>query len=673
MYKSIIHATKDFNKCNYNMNYFTSKKTNAGSYSEYIDNVIKTVDASSAKNLKDNRMYLEDLNNLKNKASIYVNTINTANRFLNIKKTMMIKDKFNLYQKYYEDGIKLSKYLQLQIPAIVSHAEYITYLKNQFSAFQISETTKNNNTVVKINEDAIDNFKTYVNNTYTNLNNMLDIIYNFHITCKPYIKTYGICSGFYDNYLNTIATTFMQAVNIIQQYDIIQIENNPDTKNNVNNIVHDNELFLITTNEQTAFKVTQDALDQLSTKDTKTLTIDEQITKKLSNFINSLKSDRTSLTNKTILVLNEILSSNCDFVLTSSYSKFNDYTLNINIEYAIERNDIHNFECKNFLYTLFNNLKKIRDDVKKIKDSPYTGDLYKSLYTVFSDIYHRRSRYVINVTDYAQNIYIRLPYLINYCDLISLCNEISASNKHSFGDNLYEIFSNLSKINITPKQGEQQKSDNIYDTMLTSIISNYILNFNMIAFHEKSSDVLKPDDINAVSLSTILYNVTSSNVYVDDVDMCSMTKKPTDISKGSGKTMLSLVICYAVFIVAIAFNVVMFIFKEKIKAKFNDPTKTKIINNIFYWINLGCIIAAGVSSFLRITDVYSTSFFTRLGVIVTVNVITMIFCSFSLYFIDPNTFWNTTAKTAKTEETKNTENNNSNANDNANANQQSSN
>ena len=92
--------------------------------------------------------------------------------------------------------------------------------------------------------------------------------------------------------------------------------------------------------------------------------------------------------------------------------------------------------------------------------------------------------------------------------------------------------------------------------------------------------------------------------------------------------------------------------------------------NVFYWVNLSCIIAAGLSSFLRITDVYSTSFFKRIGVIVTVNVITMIFCSFSLYFIDPNTFWNTTAKT---KETKNTENNNSNANDNANANQQSSN
>lgn len=195
----------------------------------------------------------------------------------------------------------------------------------------------------------------------------------------------------------------------------------------------------------------------------------------------------------------------------------------------------------------------------------------------------------------------------------------------------------------------------------------------MIAFHKNSNTVLTPEVMNKVNLSNILYNITTNNFYLEDIDRCSMTKKPTDISKGSGKTMLSLVICYAVFIVAIAFNVVMFIFKEKIKAKFNNPTTTKIINNIFYWINLGCIIAAGVSSFLRITDIYSTSFFTRLGVIVTVNVITMIFCSFSLYFIDPNTFWNTTAKTAKTEETKNTENNNSNANSNTNANQQSSN
>lgn len=655
------------------MNYSTTNQTNVSSYNEYLTSVITAVNANSTLQLANNKTYLDSLNTLRDKASIYVNSVNTANRSLNVEKKIMTENKSKLFAEYQGDATKFSQYLTFRLPDITSHANYITNLKTSFDDFQTSSTSIGSQTITKVNNTAVKNFKKHVENTYTNLNTMLDIIYNFHRACKPYIKKYGICSAFYDNYLIAINTNFIQAVNIIQQYNIIRIDHTSNVANNTSERIYDHTLFLTTVEEQMSFLVEQNRLNELPTiKDIKSLAPEQQITKILSDYINELKSKRSALTDKTINVLDEILSDNCDFALTASYSKFNDYTLNINIECAIERNDVHNFECKNFLYTLFNNLKKVRDNIKTTKNSPFTGDLTQSLNIAFSDIYQRRLKHTVKVTDYIQNIYVRLPYLINYCELITLCNEISKKNKNSFGDILYEIFSNLSKINVSSVEGEQIESDNAYDKLLTSIVTNYILNFNMIAFHKKSNTVLKPEDMNAVKLSTILYNITTNNVYVNDVDMCSLTKKPTDVSKGSGKTKLSMIICYTALIVAVVFNIVMFIFKEKIKAKFNDPTKTKIINNIFYWINLGCIVAAGLSSFLRITDVYSTSLLTRLGVIVTVNVITMIFCSFSLYFIDPNTFWNTTAKTG---ETKNTENNNSNANanSNTNANQQSSN
>lgn len=658
---------KDFNTCNYNMNYSTTNQTSVSSYNEFMTSVITAVNASSTLQLANNKTYLDSLNVLKDKASMYVNSVNTANRTLNVEKKIMTENKSKLYGEYQGDATKFSQYLTLRLPDITSHENYITALKTIFDDFQTSRTSIGSQTITTIDNTAVKNFKKYVETAYNNLNTMLDVIYNFHRACKPYIKKYGICSAFYDNYLNTMNTKFIQAVNIIQQYNIIRVDHTSDVASNTSERIYDHALFLTNVGEQTSFHIEQNRLNELPTiKDMKSLSLEQQITKVLSDYINGLKSKRSALTDKTINILDEILSDNCDFALTASYSKFNDYTLNINIECAIERNDVHNLECKNFLYILFNNLKKVRDDVKIVKNSPFKGDLAQSLIIAFSDIYQRRLKHTVKITNYGQNIYIRLPYLINYCELISLCNEISKKNKNSFGDILYEIFSDLSKINVSSSEGEKIESDAAYDKLLTSIVSNYILNFNMIAFHKKSNTVLKPEEMNAIRLSTILYNIATNNVYVNDVDICSMTKKPTDISKGSGKTKLSMIICYAALIVAIVFNIVMFIFKEKIKAKFDDSTKTKVINNIFYWVNLGCIIAAGLSSFLRITDVYSTSLFTRLGVIVTVNVVTMIFCSFSLYFIDPNTFWNTTVKT---EETKNTENTNANTN----ANQQSSN
>lgn len=630
------------------MNYSTTNQTSVSSYNEYITSVLTTVNANSSRQLNDNKTYLDSLNVLKDKASMYVNSVNTANRSLNVEKKIMTENKSKLFSEYQGDATKFSQYLKFRLPDITSHENYIANLRTFFDDFQTSRTSIGSQTITTINNTAVKNFKKHVEATYTNLNTMLDVIYNFHRACKPYIKKYGICSAFYDNYLTAINTNFIQAVNIIQQYNIIRVNHTSSVASNTSERIYDHELFLTNVGEQTSFLVDQNKLNALSTiKDISSMP-DQQVTKILSDYINGLKSKRSALTDKTINVLDEILSDNCDFALTSSYSKFNDYTLNINIECAIERNDVHNLECKNFLYILFNNLKKIRGDIKMIKSKPFNGDLAQSLIIAFSDIYQRRQKHTVKITNYGQNIYIRLPYLINYCELISLCNEISKKNKNSFGDILYEIFSDLSKINVSSVEGEKIESDSIYDNLLTSIVSNYILNFNMIAFHKKSNTVLKPEEMNAIRLSTILYNIATNNVYVNDVDICSMTKKPTDISKGSGKTKLSMIICYAALIVAIVFNIVMFIFKEKIKAKFDDLTKTKVINNIFYWVNLGCIIAAGLSSFLRITDVYSTSLFTRLGVIVTVNVVTMIFCSFSLYFIDPNTFWNTTATTTTT-------------------------
>lgn len=641
----------------------TIKHTNDSSYNEYLTNIMTTVDANIKNQLANNEAYSDSLNILKNKASMYVNSVNTSNRNLKTEKEIMTENKSKLLSEYNKEFLEFSK-ITFSSPDITSHVDYIKDLTTDFNKFQTSRTSIGHQTITKLNNKAMNDFKKRVENTYTNLNTMLADVYDYHRKCKPYIKTYGICSEFYDNYLKTMTTEFIKVVKTIQEYNIIRIDHTSNVASNTSERIYNHELFLTSVVDQTTFLVNQEKLNELSTiKDMKSLSIEQQITKGLSDYINSLKSRRSSLTDKTINVLDEILSDNCDFALTASYSKFNDYTLSISIEYAIERNDVHNLECKNFLYTLFNNLKKVRDDIKTTKTSPFTGDLSESLTVAFSDIQQRRQKYTIKIINYG-TIYVRLPYLINYCELISLCIKISKHTKSSFGDILNEIFNDLSKINVSSVEGEQVKSDNIYDKLLTSIITNYILDFNMIAFHKNSNTVLTPEVMNKVNLSNILYNITTNNFYLEDIDICSMTKKPTDISKGSGKTILSLVICYAVFIVAIVFNVVMFIFKEKIKAKFNNPTMTKIINNIFYWINLGCIIAAGVSSFLRITDVYSTSFFTRLGVIVTVNVITMIFCSFSLYFIDPNTFWNTTAKTG---ETKNTENNN------ANANQQSSN
>lgn len=648
------------------MNYSTTNQTSVSSYNEYMTSVLTTVNANSAQHLSGNKTYLDSLNVLKDKASMYVNSVNTANRSLNVEKKIMTENKSKLLNEYQGDATKFSQYLKFRLPDITSHENYITKLTTFFDNFQTTKTSIGSQTITTIDNTAVKNFKKHVEATYTNLNIMLDVIYNFHRACKPYIKKYGICSAFYDNYLTAINTNFIQAVNIIQQYNIIRVDHTSDVASNTSERIYDHELFLTNIGEQISFLVDQSRLNNLSTIKDMSSMHEQQITKILSDYINGLKSKRSALTNKTINILDEILSDNCDFALTASYSKFNDYTLNINIECAIERNDVHNLECKNFLYILFNNLKNVRDDIKIIKSKPFDGDLTQSLTIAFSDIYQRRLKHIIKITNSSQNIYVRLPYLINYCELISLCNEISKKNKNSFGDILYEIFSDLSKINVSSSEGEQIESDAVYDKLLASIISNYILNFNMIAFHKKSNTILRPEEMNAIKLSTILYNIATDNVYVNDVDICSMTKKPTDISKGSGKTKLSMIICYASLIVAIVFNIVMFIFKEKIKAKFDDPTKTKIINNIFYWINLGCIIAAGLSSFLRITDVYSTSLFTRLGVIVTVNVVTMIFCSFSLYFIDPNTFWNTTAKTG---ETKNTENTNANTN----TNQQSSN
>lgn len=655
------------------MNSSTIKHTNDSSYNEYLTNVITTVDANIKNQLANNEAYSDSLNILKNKASMYVNSVNTSNRNLKTEKEIMTENKTKLLSEYNKEVLEFSK-ITFSSPDITSHEDYIKKLTTEFEKFQISVTKIGKKTTTKLNNTAVNIFKKHVETTYTNLNTMLADVYDYHRKCKPYIKKYGICSTFYDNYLNTMTTEFIKVVKTIQEYNIIRIDPTSDGINKTSNRIYGHELFLTNTNEQSTFNIDQENINNLATiKDTKSVTVDLQIILLLNDYINSLKSRRSSLTDKTINVLDEILSDNCDFALTASYSKFNDYTLSISIEYAIERNDVHNYECKNFLYTLFNNLKKVRDNIKTTKTSPFTGDLSESLTVAFSDIQQRRQKYTIKIISYG-TIYVRLPYLINYCELISLCIKISKQTKSSFGDILNEIFNDLSKINVSSVEGEQIKSDAIYDKLLTSIITNYILDFNMIAFHKNSNTVLTPEVMNKVNLSNILYNITTNNFYLEDIDRCSMTKKPTDISKGSGKTMLSLVICYVVFIVAIAFNVVMFIFKEKIKAKFNNPTTTKIINNIFYWINLGCIIAAGVSSFLRITDVYSTSFFTRLGVIVTVNVITMIFCSFSLYFIDPNTFWNTTAKTG---ETKNTENNNSNtdanANDNADAKQQSSN
>ena len=656
------------------MKYSTTNETSVSSYNEYMTSILTNVNASSSLHLANNKTYLDSLNDLKDKASIYVNSVNTANRSLNIKKKIMIEDKSKLFNEYQKDATKFSQYLNFKLPDITSYTNYITNLKTFFDEFEISKSNIGQQTSSIVNNTAVKKFKDHVENTYTIFNTMLDIIYNFHRSCKPYIKKYGICSVFYDNYLIATNTNFMQVVNIIQQYNIIRIDHTSNVSNNTSEHIYDHELFLTNVEDQKTFFIDQQNLNNLSTiKDiSKISSINIHITKILSDYINKIKSKRSALIDKTINILDEILTDNCDFALTASYSKFNDYTLNINIECAIERNDVHNCECKNFLYILFNNLKKVRDSIKITKNSPFKGDLFQSLNVAFSDIYRRRLKHTVKITNYSQNIYIRLPYLINYCELISLCNEISMKNKNSFGDILYEFFSKLSNINISSVEGEQIKSDNIYDKLLESIVSNYILNFNMIAFHKKSNTILKQEEMNANKLSNILYNITTNNVYVNDVDICSMTKKPTDISKGSGKTELSMIICYVTLIVAIVFNIVMFIFKEKIKAKFNDSTKTKIINNVFYWINLGCIIVAGLSSFLRITDVYSTSFFTRLGVIVTVNVVTMIFCSFSLYFIDPNTFWNTTVKTEETKNTENNDNANDNANSNTNANQQSS-
>lgn len=637
-----------------------TEDTNDSSINDYLNGVITQV-KNNEDNISGNNVYLDDLSDLKNKAYTYANTINTTNRTLVSKNAIINNTKTNLTKRYAKDKTKFSEYLKNDLPEINSLENYINDLTKYFKNFKkVLSRLSSGKTTYKLNDTEISNFKQTVEKTYDDLNNMLNTINNIHDNCKPFIKTYGICSSFYDNYIKKINECIFKVINVAQEYHIFHIEKDTETPaNTVTSQNYTHALFLPDNETIAKFLLNKENIAVLYTKsDMYKTDLNLEIMDILNNYVNSLNSRRSELTDKTINILDKILKDNCEFVVTSTRSQFNNYTLNANYEHAIECNAIHELECKSFLYVLFNNLEKFRNDIRNIKSIPFKGDLAKSLQTALNDIEQRRSIYTIKLERFTQNIYIRLPYLINYCDLITLCNNISAKNKSSFGNTLNDFFIKLSALNVMDVEGGQVQSDKIYDNMFNSIISNYILKFNMLAFHTTSNKILTIDEIDSVGFFKISDNIATNNIYVNNIDICMTMKKSTDISRSTGKIKISMILCYTALLFSIIFNVSMFVFKEKIRNKFNSPTSSKVINNVFYWVNLSCIVAAGLSSFLRITDIYNTSFFARLGVVVTVNVITMIFCSFSLYFIDPNTFWNTTAKTG---ETKNTENNNANA------------
>lgn len=646
--------------------------TNSTSYDKYIGDIKRIVNINS-EYLKENKTYSDSLNKFKNNATNYANSIITSNRTLNTQNDQYKKDKINLLEIYNKEYKEFSGF-SIDESDITSHENYIKTLTTHYNKL-ISKGEDEQN--------AMQEFKNFVNSTYSKFEKVLNDIYKFHDNCTSLINKYGVCSIFYDKYLNTMNSSFIKLITNIQEYRIIRVNYKGSNDSSDDTSVNENAFFLVDISEQSNFSLSDSNIQSmLAVKNDSLLNDIQRHTKMLYSYAEDLKIRRQELMKKTINTLDKILTDNCNFILTSPYSQFNKYTLDTNKECAIEYNDIHQLMCIEFLYILFNNLEKIKNEIKTANTTTLNYDLSKSLKSAFSEIDTRRSIHEINIMEYDQKIYIRLPYLINYCELIQLYDTITRTNKNSFGIVIYRIFSEINGINITAvkdnssNNNQKKQKEGIYDTMFKNIVKEYIRNFNIIAFHTDSSKVLSNDYMDDVNLANIKYNISNNNTFVKDIELCAMNKSQNDTSTGSGKIKLSMFLCYTALLFSIIFNVLMFVFKEKIRNKFNSPTSSKIINNVFYWVNLSCIVAAGLSSFLRITDVYSTSFFKRIGVIVTVNVITMIFCSFSLYFIDPNTFWNTTAKT---KETKNTENNkanantDANANDNANANQSSSN
>ena len=653
----------------------TPKQTTNQSYDEYKKSVVEYVDSILDKHKIDNNKYLATMHELKNKASEYVANINETNRNLS---EIIVSASTDIESKQLilnGDLKKIDAYIdELDLSTITNHSTYIDNLAAyKFTDASITASKKLKNTD---NKEKIGNV---IKNTYDYFTNSIDLIQDFHDKCTKLIKAYGICSIFYDKYLQTMESKFLPFIEKLQDYRIIRANNSSSGDNSTTSMteLYDDPLFLFNIDQQKDCFVdpvsvaSVDEKKKSSTKNARDLNIIM-----FNEYSKSYANKRKNITTKAYDLLIKIFDDNYNFI-ECIYSDFSKYTLDASIEYAIECNDIHNLLCSQYLYLLFDKFKKLKSEIIRIKTSVYQGKLVDMVTNVFYAIKERRKVYDFTIPKYNDiHIKIRLPYLVDYCELMTIYNVIIKKHTDSYGEIVYTFFKQLLPIDATEsKENEISVEDKEFDAMFTAIVKKYILNFNMLALHVYSDDAVDSKTINDVGLSVISYNIANNNIYNTNVDVCTLTKKKLDISRRStGKIKLSMILCYTALLFSIIFNVLMFVFKEKIRNKFNSPTSSKVINNVFYWVNLSCIVAAGLSSFLRITDVYSTSFFKRIGVIVTVNVITMIFCSFSLYFIDPNTFWNTTAKTG---ETKNTENNNSNtdanANDNANAKQQSSN
>lgn len=637
----------------------TPKQTTNQSYDEYKQSVVEYVDSILDKHKIDNNRYLATIHELKNKASEYVANINETNRNLSEIIESASSDIRKKQGTLNDDLKNIEAYINaLNLSTITNHSTYIDNLEAyKFKDELITNSKKLQKTD---NNEKIGNV---IKDIYGYFTKSIDSIQKFHDDCTKLIKVYGICSIFYDKYLQTMELKFLPFIEKLQDYRIIRANNPSSGDNSTTSMteLYDDPLFLFNIDQQKKCFVDSDSVASIDViKKSSTKTARDLNIIMFNEYSERYANDRKNITTKAYDLLIKIFDDNYNFI-ECIYSDFSKYTLDASIEYAIECNDIHNLLCTQYLYLLFDKFKKLKSEIIRIKTSVYQGKLVDMVTNVFYAIKERRKVYDFTIPKYNDiHIKIRLPYLVDYCELMTIYNVIIKTHTDSYGEIVYTFFKQLLPIDATEsKENEISVEDKEFDAMFTAIVKKYILNFNMLALHVYSDDAVDSKTINDVGLSVISYNIANNNIYNNNVDVCTLTKKELDISrKSTGKIKLSMILCYTALLFSIIFNVLMFVFKEKIRNKFNSPTSSKVINNVFYWVNLSCIVAAGLSSFLRITDVYSTSFFKRIGVIVTVNVITMIFCSFSLYFIDPNTFWNTTAKTG---ETKNTENNNANA------------
>lgn len=361
--------------------------TNSTSYDKYIGDIKRIVNINS-KYLKENKTYSDSLNKFKNNATNYANSIITSNRTLNTQNDQYKKDKINLLEIYNKEYKEFSGF-SIDESDITSHENYIKTLTTHYNKL-ISKGEDEQN--------AMQEFKNFVNSTYSKFEKVLNDIYKFHDNCTSLINKYGVCSIFYDKYLNTMNSSFIKLITNIQEYRIIRVNYKGSNDSSDDTSVNENAFFLVDISEQSNFSLSDSNIQSmLAVKNDSLLNDIQRHTKMLYSYAEDLKIRRQELMKKTINTLDKILTDNCNFILTSPYSQFNKYTLDTNKECAIEYNDIHQLMCIEFLYILFNNLEKIKNEIKTANTTTLNYDLSKSLKSAFSEIDTRRSIHEINI------------------------------------------------------------------------------------------------------------------------------------------------------------------------------------------------------------------------------------------------------------------------------------